>query len=208
MNPPLLLLFVFSLNSMDAVANRKVEIREPSFSGSGCPKGSADVVIAKNAKRIDIVFDKFFVEADNSLGNVSAKKECDTSIRIKVPHGFSLAIERVKYNGINKLPFGSNAHLVGAHFFNHEQVAVVNKRFHGRTTSAFNVNSHVPYQGLAWTPCGEEALVTSRTQLSVVALRSLHPASVQVDDKLLRPGISYYLLWRSCSEQRLSTEQN
>ena len=206
MNQRLLVLFAFSLLSFHASASRKVEILEPSFSGSGCPKGSADVAISRNAKRIDIVFDKFFVEADNSMGNVSAKKECDTSIRIKVPHGFSLAIERVKYNGINKLPFGSKAHLMGAHFFNHEQVAVVNKRFHGRTISPFDINSHVPYQRLSWTPCGEEALVTSRTQLSVVALRSIQPASVQVDDKLLRPGISYYLLWRSCSEQHLSAE--
>lgn len=193
---------VFS-HSFQLIAGPRVELLEPSFAGSGCPRGSADVTITADAKKIDITFDSFFVEADNAVGHTAAKKNCDTIIRVKIPHGFSLAIERIKYNGINNLPYGANAHIIGDHFFNHEELAIVSKRFYGSTSSPFDISARIPYQGLYWTPCGEEATIASQTSLAVSASKSLYPASVQVDDRELRPGISYDLLWRSCKEQGL-----
>ena len=193
-------LMVFSFQTM---GGPRVEVIEPTFSGSGCPRGSADVAISPNAKHIEITFDSFFVEANTTMGHLVSTKNCDTSIRIKIPHGFSLAIERVRYNGVNNLPFGANAHLVGAHFFNHEEVAQVNKRFYGSTKSPFNISAKVPHHTLCWTACGEEALLSSRTNLAVSALKSLQPASVQVDDRDMKPGITYDLLWRSCVEKKI-----
>lgn len=192
----LLILSVFT--SIQAIAGPRVELREPSFSGSGCPKGSADVSITPNAKQINLLFDNFFVEANTSIGHVTSTKNCDAVIRIKVPRGYTVAVERVRYNGINKLPFGSNAHLTGVHFFNHEELASVNKKYYGSTTSPFDISARVAYRNLFWTPCGKEALLTSRTNLAVAAAKSLYPASVQVDDHGLRPGITYDLLWRTC----------
>lgn len=193
--------FAVFLAGSQLLANTRVELLEPLYSGNGCPLGSADVSLLAGAKRIDITFDKFSVEADNALGRVVAKKECDVTIKIKIPHGFSLAVEKVRYNGISRLPFGSNAHFVGAHYFNHEQVAAVNKRYYGQTSSAFDISSRVSHQALFWSPCGEDAEIFSRTNIAVSSVKSLFPASIQVDD--LQPGLSYYLLWRPCSEQRI-----
>lgn len=187
--------------SIQVFSGSKVEILEPTFTGSGCPKGSTDVSISSDARKIDITFDSFFVEADVAMGHVTAAKNCETVIRVKVPHGFSLAVERINYNGVNNLPYGANAHIVGDHFFNHEQLALINKRFYGTSNSPFNITTRILYHGLFWTPCGEEAIISSKTNLAISASKSLRSASIQVDNRESRPGISYDLLWRSCSEQ-------
>lgn len=195
------ILFAFVFTSFNLTAGPRVELLQPLFNGSGCPLGSVEVILAAGAKKIDIKFEDFYVMADNVLGRVGAQKECDATIQIKVPHGFSVAVSKIKYSGIQHLPFGSNAHFVGSHFFNHEPMLVINKRYYGRSDNAFDISSHLPQQSLFWSPCGEDVAISSRTSISVSSVKSLYPAHVQVDD--IQPGLSYHLLWRTCAEQSL-----
>ena len=193
---------VVSVFSYGAFCGPKVELLTPRFWGAGCQKGSADVSISANAKRIDLTFQKFVAQADSKMGD-GTKKECNAMIRIKVPHGFSVAVQRVKYKGASDLPYGTNAHLAGAHFFNGADLATFSKRYHGRSLGRFSVETVIPNSDLNWTPCGEEAVLASRTTLALSAKKSLAKAIFQIHGENVRSGISYNLLWRSCAKPLL-----
>jgi hypothetical protein len=191
---------LFAFLSPQLLAGPKVEILKSRFWENGCVAGTADISISADAKRVEVNFDKFLVEADNTLGHTSAKSMCHAEFRIRVPHGFSLAIKRIRYNGVYDLPFGANANLIGEHYFNDEELVVVSKRFYGKSEGPFNMTSRIAYQNLSWTPCGEEAVVRTVTTLDLTARKSVHKASFQIDDRPEHSGISYDLIWRSCKE--------
>lgn len=193
----------FAAFSLQLYAGPKVEVHSPQFKGTGCPKESADVSMSANAKQVDLVFKGFGLEADNSLGNSSLSRECEATIRIKVPHGFSVAIQRVRYLGIYDIPFGANAHLIGTHFFNEDEFASFSTRYYGKSEGALSVSAKIPYHNLAWSACGEEAVVSSRTKVMLQASKSVRKASFRIGEDLVASGLSYDLIWRSCQENIL-----
>lgn len=197
----------FAILAFDAVAGSRVELQQPLFYGTACSDITANVSISKNAKRIDLSFNKFYVEADSaSNGGRAATKECEAVIGFKAPHGFAVAVQQVRYHGNYNLPFGSNAHLSGTHYFNGEELGSVSKRFFGHTYSSLELVITIPYHSLIWTPCGEDVQLSSVTTLAVSAKRSLNKASFRIDEQPARRGISYDLIWRSCESSILWDE--
>jgi len=197
----------FAMLAFDAFAGSRVELHEPSFYGTGCSNRTADVSISKDAKRIDISFEKFYVEADSdTTAGKAANKECEAIIGFKAPHGKAVAVQQIRYHGDYNLPFGSNAHISGTHYFNGEELESVSKRFFGHAESSLELVITIPYHSLIWTPCGEDVLISSLTTLAVSAKKSLNRASFRVDHQPARRGISYELIWRSCESSIMRDE--
>lgn len=186
-----------------AMASPRVLIAHFAHSGSGCPQGSAQVSLAPDAKHIQVFFDHFRVEADMQLDQRAPSKSCELNMRIKVPHGFSLALERVKMAGLIHLPYGSQTQISGDFFVNHEELTSISKRYFGNNKSALEITSRMPQHALSWTPCGEDVVIRGKAKVAVSAAKSFHPAYAQLDDLDEKAGLRFELLWRTCKEPLL-----
>lgn len=67
------------------------------FGGSGCPKGTAQVIPSFDSKTISVIFDEF--SASTETGTVRDRKACNVVLPISVPQGSTIGLVRVDYRG-------------------------------------------------------------------------------------------------------------
>ncbi|KAH9481340.1 putative secreted protein [Psilocybe cubensis] len=78
------------------------------INGSGCPPGSASYYIDDNAA-LNVVYSSFYAEAGPGIPISENRKNCQLTLGVRVPQGFSFALASTQVNGYYYLDQGVTA---------------------------------------------------------------------------------------------------
>jgi hypothetical protein len=184
-------------------------MHQPSYSGTGCPGGSASAVLSPDGKTLSVLFDSYVAEAGNHVGTARVAKGCQLNIPFSVPTGYAVQVVKMDYRGFTALPAGSRS-TFGAGF----RFLEIN----GRTTAArrvlranvmvgprsenFTLTSMIPRS--EFSPCGQNFLLAAESHLNVQSNRAGEQALSTVDSlDAVQTPVKYSLRWIRCETGRV-----
>lgn len=183
--------------SLPASAQSGLSLGTPSYGGTGCPAGTASVVLSRDKKSLSLRFDRYEVEAGGGSGRTFDRKSCNLAIPLRVPSGLSIAIVSAEYRGVNRLPAGAKAQFRAEYFFAGGRGPVLSRAFDGPLQGRFAFGDKVTARSTVWSACGADVILRTNTSLRV-STTGRRIASSSVRSQQIKTAIVYRLHWRKC----------
>jgi hypothetical protein len=180
-----------------AFANN-IRLGTPASGGTGCPVGSAAIVLSPDEQAISILFDKYVVEAGYTNGRRVDRKSCNLVVPIEIPEGYTVALIKADYRGFNAIPEGGKSRFNAESFWAGERGPALSKTFRGPLADHFLVEDNQAVESLVFTPCGQSVNLRVNTSLLVATNESFDQALSAVDSADLSGALVYHFTMRQC----------
>ena len=86
-----------------------VKVSVENISGTGCPEGTARVVLSPDSSVMSVLFDQFITEINPGEGERRVKKNCQISLRISYSGQYRVAIVGSDIRGYAGIPEGGRS---------------------------------------------------------------------------------------------------
>jgi hypothetical protein len=183
------------------VPQEKITINVQTVNGSGCPAGSATVTPAADNTSFTVGYSDYVAAAGPGAKPTDFRKNCQLSLRINVPHGFTYAIARADYRGHARLASGVTARQ-GAHYYfmGTAPTTEVMETFTGPFDGGWSTSDSAQVAALVWAPCGATVNLNVNTDLRVDTSGADDRAGGHISMDASRGGVRtiYHLDWRRC----------
>ncbi len=190
------ILFMVAVPSLAANPDG-VYVGTPAYGGSGCPAGSASVVMTPDSSALSLLFDSYVVDAGRSTGRSMNRKTCNIAIPVHVPQGYTVAIFKIDYRGFNQLPYGGYSTFNVEYFFAGSRGPAYTKRFVGPLENDYVLTNTLQAGAVTWAPCGQDVIL--RTNTSMVVNTPIHTDALSTVDSMdVGSGVVYHLQWMTC----------
>ncbi|KAJ3032643.1 hypothetical protein HDV00_007298 [Rhizophlyctis rosea] len=132
-----------------------VTINALTYGGTGCPAGTAAVLIAADKKSFAVIFDQYTVSVSPTKNR--DRKNCQLGLELLFPQGYSYSLGTVNYRGSAFLDNKVNGALVANYFFAGVPTqATKTTNFNGPyAENNYVVTDSFDLQAVVWSPCGE-----------------------------------------------------
>lgn len=123
--PAFSLLFALSPIALaDAPGPGEVEIKDVTVNGSGCPIGTASVLVTNSrpggpADYFQVTYDNFIVERGDDLAPKDSRKFCNLALDVKFPQGWAFTIFKMEMDGYAEIARGARGEVKTEYFFPH-----------------------------------------------------------------------------------------
>jgi hypothetical protein len=137
-----------------------------SVNGSGCPQGTADVRMLSDNTGFRVTYRDFIARAGGGAAATEFRKNCQISLLVHVPQGFTFAIAEADYRGRARLESGASALQRTNYYFqgsadnNYED-----HTFAGPLSANWATTDRAPV--LVYAPCSEFRGLNLNTELRV-----------------------------------------
>lgn len=179
-------------------------MQTPSYSGTGCPGGTASTTLSSDGKTLSVLFDSYIAEAGSHRGQTRDAKGCQINIPFMVPPGFAVQVVKMDYRGFTAIPAGGRS-TFGAGFrileingraTNTRRVLRANVML-GPKNEEFMLSSVL--KGPQFSPCGQNFILAAESTLNVQSNTRGEQTLSTVDslDAVQTPVI-YSLRWKKC----------
>jgi hypothetical protein len=193
MKSSLLALALILAGTVAGHAQTGLTLGNPTYGGTGCPSGTADVAL--NGQTLSILYSQFQAEAGGARS--FDRKSCNLAIPVHVPNGLSVSVVSVDYRGFNGLPGGASSVFRVEYFFAGGTGPVFNQTFNGPRQQDFTIRNTIVAAANVWSACGQD--VTLRTNASIrVTTSGGQQAMATVDTTDVNAAIIFHLQWRAC----------
>lgn len=192
----ILLSLVFIQTAVYAQSN--LELGYPGYAGSGCPAGSASVTLSPDGTSLTLLFDNYVAQAGGSSGLSMDRKNCNISIPVAVPDGYSVSILTVDYRGFISLPFGGSGRFSAEYFFAGSRGPIASRNFIPGREENFTITNRLGVEAMVWSSCGADVNLRVNTNMLVRSNRYLDEAMGVVDSADFQTGIIFHLRLRRC----------
>lgn len=200
-----LVLSVFSAAALCAVpafgqegpGRGEVEIKDVTVNGSGCPVGTATVIITNSKENGPIdsgvaTFDSFIVEKPGK-----DRKFCNIAVDMKFPHGWSYALVETYLPGTAVIQKGVTASVQTSIAFRGTDATAKSKRSQkGYWEGTFNLQEQ--FDRPVWSPCGKVLPLNLKITASLSGKPELdgEPSIIQLSG--LNRDQHFTIRWRRC----------
>lgn len=140
----------------------KVTFGAPGYGGSGCPDGTAKVILGFSNQAAIYILDAYKV-GDN--GRAVDRQTCAIAIPVDVPAGVSVAIRNVAIRGAADLPEGLDATVSVEAFTAATQGEINEITLNGAMKSSYLRFVTIPDDKLQWSACGADTNLRVNTSL-------------------------------------------
>jgi len=173
-----------------------------AVNGSGCPPGTAALALSSDSRSFSVTFSNYLAGVGVGVGPLAFRKNCQLSVAVHVPDGFTYAIASADFRGFASLATGSTAMLRASNYFQGTPVTSMRQY---PFTAPFEDNWHIVDQSdlpaLVFHPCGALRNLNINTELRVTAGTS-DPATTTsflvMDSVDGGPGATYHFVWKRC----------
>ncbi|RFS87250.1 DUF4360 domain-containing protein [Actinomadura spongiicola] len=146
-----------------------VTIEIATVNGSGCPKGTAAVAVSEDKEAFTVTYSDYTAQAGGSSAPTDFRKNCQISMKVHVPQGFTYAIASTDYRGFAWLEEGATAIQKASYYFQgSHQTAAKSHVIQGEYADNWQVTHQEEVGQLVWKPCGEERNFNINTELRVL----------------------------------------
>jgi hypothetical protein len=179
----------------------KVTIEVGSVNGSGCPPNTAAVVVSPDKEAFTVTYSQYTAQAGGSSKPTDARKNCQISLIVHVPGGFTYAIASTDHRGYAALQLGAKATQVASYYFQGlPHTAATEHPIPAALKGSWQFTDEVPIPQLIYKPCGTERYFNINTELRVDVGASdeskVSFASMDSTDGSIKT--TYHFAWKEC----------
>lgn len=194
------LLALPALSPVDAleVPSSKITVAVETVNGSGCPAGSASVSTSADNTSFRVTYRDYVAKDGAGAQPTEARRNCQVSVLINIPAGFTFAIGRADYRGDLQLARGATAQQNAYYYFmGSSPTAQVGNTFTGPLDSGWATSTVAP--ALVFAPCGDRVNLNINTDLRVNAGAAEKSKNyISMDASKGSINTIFHLAWKRC----------
>ena len=169
--------------------------------GTGCPKGTAEVTVSPDNKAFTVSYSEFVAQVGPEAKPTDFRKNCQLSLDVLVPEGYTYAIAGADYRGYAGLEEGASGSETANYYFQGEQHTTrIRHDFKGFMAENWQRSDKVEISSLSFLPCGEKRYLNVNTELRVSAgaARSGTTNFLTMDSSDGNLSTVYHVSWMRC----------
>ncbi|MFD4133393.1 DUF4360 domain-containing protein [Streptomyces goshikiensis] len=190
-----------SAGAASAAPTGRVTVDVATVNGSGCKPGTAAVAVAPDNSAFTVTYSEYMAQAGGGAPATEGRKNCQLSLVVHVPQGYTYAVAKVDYRGFGSLQPGAVGTQKASYYFQGmSQTAQRTHRFNGALEDNWQVTDTTGIEALAFAPCGELRNFNINTELRTEVGTS-DPAQasyMSVDSTDGAIGSIYHFSWKKC----------
>ncbi|EMF01562.1 DUF4360 domain-containing protein [Streptomyces mobaraensis NBRC 13819 = DSM 40847] len=180
----------------------KIVIDVVTVNGSGCPAGTANVAVSPDNTAFTVSYSNYTAQVGVGSKPTDARRNCQLSLNVHVPQGFTYAVARADYRGFAHLEKGA-AGLERANYYfqGMQQTSFVNHHFTGPLNDNWQTSDTTDIDALVYAPCGAMRYFNINTELRVDAGTSdtsKTSSFLMMDSTDGNISTLYHFAWKQC----------
>jgi hypothetical protein len=170
--------------------------------GSGCPEKSAKITVAPDNTAFTVTYSTYTAQVGPESTPLDFRKNCQLTVNVKVPSGFTFAIAGADYRGYASLARGAWAQESANYYFQgHSHTTRIEHDFTGPLDDVWQRSDRVAITSMNFLSCGERRYLNINTDLRVNrgtsdARRTTSFISMDSTDAALTTV--YRVAWKKC----------
>ncbi|MFE9770584.1 DUF4360 domain-containing protein [Streptomyces sp. NPDC005931] len=178
----------------------KIVIKVATVNGSGCPRGTTAVAVSEDNTAFTVTYSDYLAQAGANSDPTAFRKNCQLSLIVHVPQGFTYAVASADYRGFASLQPGAKGTQRASYYFqgspNTEYRSHV---YSGPYENNWQATDSTDWAQLVWAPCGVQRNFNVNTELRVSAGSSNSQVSfMTMDSTDGEISTVYHLAWKEC----------
>ncbi|MEV4318894.1 DUF4360 domain-containing protein [Actinocrispum sp. NPDC049592] len=180
----------------------KIIIDVATVNGSGCKPGTAAVAVSDDNTAFTVTYSEFLAQVGVGAGPLDWRKNCQISLKVHVPQGFTYAIAQADYRGFAHLERGATAlERANYYFQGMSPTAFVEHPFKGPLSDDWQKTDSTDVAALVWHPCGELRNFNINAELRA-AVGTSDPKKttsfIAMDSTDGSITTTYHFAWKTC----------
>ncbi|MFI6287057.1 DUF4360 domain-containing protein [Streptomyces sp. NPDC051018] len=180
----------------------KVTIEVATVNGSGCRPGSAAVAVSEDNTAFTVTYSEYLAKVGVGATPTDFRKNCQLSLIVHVPQGFTYAISSTDYRGFASLQNGAIGTQKASYYFQGSpDTASRTHTFRGPLADNWQVTNVNTWPQLVWKNCGENRNFNINTELRVNAGTSDPRTTTSIMAMDSTDGViksEYRFAWKTC----------
>ena len=170
--------------------------------GSGCPAGSFSVQVAPDNTAFTVTYSQYTAQVGVGAGPLDFRRNCQISLNVHIPSGFTYAIAEADYRGYAPLAAGATGYEAAGYYFQGEPQTVRSQHnLSSPRDGDWQTSDVLGVASLSFLPCGETRYLNVNTELRVGAGSSdIHHTTsfLTMDSTDSSITTVYHVAWRRC----------
>lgn len=188
-----------SASAKAPAAPDRITIDVKTVNGSGCPAGTAAVSPSSDATSFTVTYSDYLAQAGGDSNPTDMRKNCQLSLQVHIPQGFTYAIASADYRGFAHLAKGaSGMERANYYFQGMSQTVPVSHGLKGPYSNNWQFTDRTNVAELVWKPCGEERNLNVNTELRVDKGSSKETSFMSFDSTDGSVKTIYHFAWKTC----------
>lgn len=163
---------LFTLSSAPAhaatIPTERVTIDVVTVNGSGCRQGTAEVIVSPDNTSFWVIYSDYLAQAGKGAGATEFRKNCQLTLQVNVPQGFSYGIAEATYGGYGYVRPGAVGHQSVNYYFQGQSATTTWKHtFNGPFDDNWSITHRTEFSEIVWAPCGEKKNLNVNSALRV-----------------------------------------
>ncbi|WLW55370.1 DUF4360 domain-containing protein [Streptomyces sp. YU58] len=182
----------------------KIVIKVATVNGSGCPAGTTAVAVSEDNTAFTVTYSDYLAQAGGSSDPTASRRNCQLSLLVHVPQGFTYAIASADYRGYALLQPGASAVQRASYYFQGSSGTVYkNHNFTGALNDNWQATDETDWAQLVYAPCGVQRNFNINTELRVNAgtQSSSKVSFMTMDSTDGDISTTYHMAWKECPEK-------
>ncbi|MGY0067105.1 DUF4360 domain-containing protein [Streptomyces sp. QTS137] len=179
----------------------KIVIKVATVNGSGCPQGTTAVAVSEDNTAFTVTYSDYLAQAGGASDPTAFRRNCQLSLIVHVPQGFTYAIAGADYRGFAALqPGASGTQRASYYFQGSPNTEYRSHPFAGPYDDNWQATDTTDWAQLVYAPCGVQRNFNINTELRVSAGTS-SPDKVSfmtMDSTDGDISTTYHMAWKEC----------
>ncbi|MCS7481049.1 DUF4360 domain-containing protein [Umezawaea endophytica] len=153
----------------DSPPDDRITVTVVTVNGSGCPAGTAAVAAAADNTAFTVTYSDFLAQIGVGASPTDFRKNCQLSLRVNYPQGFTYGIAQADYRGFAHLVAGAKGTEKANYYFSGSPSTGATHPFSGPLSDYWQATDKTEVAQIVYAPCGEQRIFNVNTELRVSA---------------------------------------
>lgn len=190
-------------SSFDNPPPDKIVIKVATVNGSGCPAGTAAVAVSGDNTAFTVTYSDYLARVGGNADPTAFRKNCQLSLLVHVPAGFTYAIASADYRGFASLQRGASAIQRASYYFQGSPSTVFRTHnYNGPLNDNWQATDITEWPQLVYAPCGVQRNFNINTELRVNKGSSTGSSFMAMDSTDGDINTTYHMAWQQCPPKK------
>lgn len=188
---------------LDATAasapSSRVTLDVVTINGSGCPAGTAALAVSPDNTAFTATYSEYIAEVGSGLALSASRKNCQISLLVHVPQGFTYAIAQADYRGFAELASGATGTQQGQYYFMGDSATAMSSHvFSGPMSDNWQATDRVAEASLVFKKCGVDRNLNINSSVRVNKGTSTSASYMAMDSVDGSFSTLFHFAWKTC----------